>query len=176
MDPSQNSFVPVEKSKSTRIKHCFLKKGAEGKKDYKKKKTVSVIMSQIEEEKESHTVEEKEMIKKKSQAIYKYDDKIDDIYLKNLNKVNKIKESDDFIVTVLKALELPKISKQKFMKLRSCNVVPGGSNLHLTAVDSIVKNQKVFDEGLDEESKITLENTILNKFQKQVSDVSKDKN
>lgn len=165
-------FDPVIKSQSNRINRNLLK-DPKNKKLLKKKKTVSLKMSKIdqeEEEKNKHSAKEEKEIKIKSQAVYnKNDDKIDDIYLKNLNKVNKIKANDDFIVTVLKALELTEGSKAKFMKQRSSAMAIGGNRLHLQAVDAIATKTKVFDEGLDDTSKLTLENTILNKFQKEVS-------
>lgn len=163
-------FKPV-KFQSNRINRNLLKKEGNNNKFLKKKKTVSLALSsQGKEEEKSHTKEEKEQIKIKSQAIYDVNqDKIDDVYLKNLQKVNKIKVSDDFIVTVLKEMQLTEIARKKIMRYKSSVAHVGGNTLHLQAIDTIAKKNNIFDRELDDDSKLTLENTILNKFQKEVS-------
>ena len=93
----------------------------------------------------------------------------EDEYLKNLIKVNEIKVTDDIIKNILKKFNEPK----EFKKVRtySTHINRGFNsfpNLNLKITESSDDSFKVFDDSLDDESKITLKNTIINKFHKEI--------
>ena len=92
----------------------------------------------------------------------------EDEYLKNLIKVNEIKVTDDIIKNILKKFNEPK----EFKKVRtySTHINRGFNsfpNLNLK-INEYSDSFKVFDNDLDDESKITLKNTIINKFHKEI--------
>jgi hypothetical protein len=109
--------------------------------------------------------------KMKSLSRTKYNSAVigveDDEYLKNLIKVNQITVSDELIKNVIKILNEPKEVK----KVRNHSTqlkVPFTFNLQSKAIRSAAENMHVFDDILDYETKITLQNTIINKFHKEV--------
>ena len=90
----------------------------------------------------------------------------DDKYLKNLIKVNQITVSDEIIKNIIKLFNEPK----EFKKVRTNSThlkVPFKFDFHSKIIRSATENIHVFDD-LDLESKITLQNTIINKFHKEV--------
>ena len=89
----------------------------------------------------------------------------EDEYFKNLLKVNQIKITDDIIKNILKALE-PKGMKK--VRTFSTHINRQINSLPLLYPNNSQDDIKVFDDNLDDESKITLKNTIINKFHKQI--------
>ena len=90
----------------------------------------------------------------------------EDEYFKNLLKVNQIKITDDIIKNILKALE-PK-GMMKKVRTFSTHINRQINSLPILYPNNSQDDMKVFDDNLDDESKITLKNTIINKFHKQI--------
>jgi hypothetical protein len=108
--------------------------------------------------------------KMKSVSQTKYNSAVigveDDDYLKNLIKVNQIKVTDELIKNIIKIFNEPK----EYKKVRNNSTrikTPFRFDFHSNAIRSAAKNIN-FDGVLDLESKITLQNTIINKFHKEV--------
>lgn len=101
--------------------------------------------NQVIEDQNIHNRGNKNNKKMKSQSQTKYLNYGDeeDLYIKNLNKLNELKFSDDCLKNMVESLK----------KSDDC---------------AEEKNKNVFDENLDYESKITLKNTLLNKFHKEI--------
>ena len=109
--------------------------------------------------------------KMKSLSRTKYNSAVigveDDEYLKNLIKVNQISVSDDLIKNIIKLLNEPK----DYKKVRNHSThlkLPFKFDFQSKAIRSAAENMHVFDDVLDYETKITLQNTIINKFHKEV--------
>ena len=88
----------------------------------------------------------------------------DDEYLKNLIRVNQIKVNDELIKNIIKLFNEP---ERLNLRAQSSNVLVPSTldiNKKLSDNDDILN----FDNVLDKESKITLQNTIINKFHKEV--------
>ena len=128
-----------------------------------KKKKKKVIESQITKKKGKLSDE----MKKSSSTRYKnyVCQGEEDEYFKNLLKVNQIKITDDIIKNILKALE-PK--EMKKVRTFSTHINRQINSLPILYPDNSQDDIKVFDDNLDDESKITLKNTIINKFHKQI--------
>ncbi len=91
----------------------------------------------------------------------------DDEYLKNLIKVNQISLNDDLIKNIIKLLNEP----GEFKKVRNHSThtkLPNTFDLQSKAIRNAAENMHIFNDVLDYESKITLQNTIINKFHKEV--------
>ncbi len=115
--------------------------------------------------------------KMKSVSQTKYNSAVigveDDDYLKNLIKVNQIKVTDELIKNIIKILNEPK----EYKKVRNNSTrlkTPFKFDFHSNAIKSAAKHINVFDGELDLESKITLQNTIINKFHKEVLGTNDD--
>ena len=118
-----------------------------------------------------HRLSNAQRHKMKSLSRTKYNSAVigveDDEYLKNLIKVNQITVSDDLIKNIIKLLNEP----QEYKKVRnhSTHGKPTfKSDFNTEAIRSATENMLVFDDVLDYETKITLQNTIINKFHKEV--------
>ena len=107
-------------------------------------------------------------MKKSSSAKYK--DYImqgeEDEYFKNLLKVNQIKLTDDIIKNILKIFNEPK--EYKKVRTFSTHINRPINSFPLLKISESTEDIKVFDDNLDDESKITLKNTIINKFHKEI--------
>jgi hypothetical protein len=91
----------------------------------------------------------------------------DDEYLKNLIKVNQITLTDELIKNITNLLNEPK--EYKKIRNKSTHVkIPNTFDLHGKAIKNAAENINVFEGVLDDESKITLQNTIINKFHKEL--------
>ena len=110
--------------------------------------------------------------KMKSLSRTKYNSAVigveNDEYLKNLIKVNEIKVSDDIIKNIIKLLSEPQEIKKIRTKSTHLQAPFKLNNIHSKAIKSAAENIPVFDDVLDYETKITLKNTIINKFYKEV--------
>ena len=109
--------------------------------------------------------------KMKSLSRTKYNSAVigveDDEYLRNLIKVNQITVSDDLIKNIIKLLNEPKDIKK--VRNHSTHLkLPFKFDFQSKAIRSAAENMHVFDDVLDYETKITLQNTIINKFHKEV--------
>ena len=118
-----------------------------------------------------HRLSNVQLYKIKSLSMTKFNSNIigedDDYYLKNLIKVNEIKVTDEIIKNIIKKLQRPKedkISRNYSTHLKT----PYKFELYSNSNSSSTNNLDVFDDILDDEKKITLQNTIINKFHKEV--------
>ena len=99
----------------------------------------------------------------------------DDIYIKGLKKVNEIKGNDEIINKIFNTLN-ENISKKKHLKRnKSCLMIGKFKRkLNLKYFYMITEKEKIFDESLGEEQKLTLQNTLFNKISKNIK--QKDSN
>ena len=93
----------------------------------------------------------------------------EDEYLQNLLKVNQLKVTDDIIKNILKKFNEP----NEFKKVRTFSThINRAYNSFpklkvIESTEDIKEDIKVFDGVKDDESKLTLKNTFINKFHKE---------
>ena len=170
-DPAkeEKSQTNTKKRKNKKLNTILKKESRIMKEDIPKERKLSikwdkkVIESQITKKKGKLSDE----MKKSSSTRYKnyVCQGEEDEYFKNLLKVNQIKITDDIIKNILKALE-PKGMKK--VRTFSTHINRQINSLPILYPDNSQDDIKVFDDNLDDESKITLKNTIINKFHKQI--------
>ena len=118
-----------------------------------------------------HRLSNAQLYKIKSLSRTKFNSNVigedDDQYLKNLIKVNEIKVTDELIKNIIKKLQGPKDDKI-FRNHSTVLKTPYKFELYSNSNSSSTDNLDVFDDILDDEKKITLQNTIINKFHKEV--------
>ena len=88
-----------------------------------------------------------------------------DVYMKGLNKVNEINPNDEVICKILNSLKVNS-HKNKCMKRHKSSLIIGKYRkvFNLNEFYRITENEKIFDESLGEEQKLTLKNTLFNKI------------
>ena len=170
-DPAkeEKSQTNTKKRKNKKLNTILKKESRIMKEDIPKERKLSikwdkkVIESQITKKKGKLSDE----MKKSSSTRYKnyVCQGEEDEYFKNLLKVNQIKITDDIIKNILKALE-PK--EMKKVRTFSTHINRQINSLPILYPNNSQDDIKVFDDNLDDESKITLKNTIINKFHKQI--------
>ena len=97
-----------------------------------------------------------------------------DVYVKGLNKVNEINPNDEIISKIFNYLNEDK-NKKCMKRNNSClNIGKHLRKLNLKEFYRITEKEKIFDESLGEEQKLTLKNTLFNKINK--AEPSKDIN
>ena len=92
--------------------------------------------------------------------------KDEDVYMKGLTKVNQLNNKDEIIDKVIMALS----DKQSSMK-RNNSCFSFGKfqrNVYMRDFYNITEKEKIFDDNLEEEQKLTLKNTLFNKIRKDV--------
>ena len=125
------------------------------------------IESQTGNKKDKKLSEEMKRLASTRYKNYIYQDEEDE-YLKNLIKVNEIKVTDDIIKNILQKFNEPKeYKKVRTFSTHINRAFNSFPNLNLKITES-TDTIKVFDDVLDDESKITLKNTIINKFHKEI--------
>lgn len=180
---SPNEISPNEKNENiTKNKSDKINKSKKYKKHYKQK-SISILKkegtnllaqknsnsikwdNQVIDEQNEHKKENKDIKKMKSQSLTKYLNYKDeeDLYTKNLNKLNELKFSDECMKNMMDSLKKPNelnCGEQKYKELID----------HKNEVEKILSKDEinVFDDNLDYESKITLKNTLLNKFHREI--------
>ena len=94
-----------------------------------------------------------------------------DIYQEGINKVNEIKLTEELLTNVVASLnEKDKEKKSNTIELKK----KAYSNEYTTALKFYKENQEKY-EDLTGERKMSLENTLINKFHKEVRNASKGK-
>ena len=107
-------------------------------------------------------------------SISKYTDSIvkneeNDAYINALNKVNQLNPNDEIICGVLNALDENYNDKKCIKRNKSCLIIGKCNNkLNLKNFYLITEKEKMFDDSLGEEQKLTLKNTLYNKLSKEV--------
>ncbi len=164
------------KSKKFKTQKSILKKERAIMGTSKQEKGVGIIWDNkaIDEQKSyriKHRLSNMQRHKMKSLSRTKYNSAVigveDDEYLKNLIKVNQITLTDELIKNITNLLNEPK----EFKKVRNNSThikIPNTFDLNSKAIRDASENMHVFEGVLDDESKITLQNTIINKFHKEV--------
>ena len=164
------------KSKKFKTQKSILKKERAIMGTSKQEKGVGIIWDNkaIDEQKSyriKHRLSNMQRHKMKSLSRTKYNSAVigveDDEYLKNLIKVNQITLTDELIKNITNLLNEPK----EFKKVRNNSThikIPNTFDLNSKAIRDASENMHVFEGVLDNESKITLQNTIINKFHKEV--------
>ena len=95
----------------------------------------------------------------------------DDGYIKGLNKVNQINPNDEIINKILNALKENTITKKDLKRNKSCLMIGKFRTVfNLKQFYLITEKEKIFDESLGEEQKLTLKNTLFNKINKGVEE------
>ena len=115
-----------------------------------------------------HRLSNVQIHKMKSLSRTKYNSAVigveNDEYLKNLIKVNQINVTDDLIKNIIKALNEP----NEFKKSRTKSTRLKAHFNSMYNIHSAAEIMQVFDDVSDYEAKMTLKNTIINKFHKEV--------
>ena len=168
---------PKIKMKKIKSKKSILKKDSRiyaGQQKQEKSLGIKWDIKAIDEQndyRKKHRLSNAQLYKIKSLSRTKFNSNVigedDDQYLKNLIKVNEIKVTDELIKNIIKKLQRPKedkISRNHSTILKT----PYKFELYSNSNSSSTDNLDVFDDILDDEKKITLQNTIINKFHKEV--------
>jgi hypothetical protein len=93
----------------------------------------------------------------------------DDVYIKGLNKVNQINPNDEIINRILDALKVNTVIKKDLKRNKSCLMIGKYRKVfNLKQFYLITEKEKIFDESLGEEQKLTLKNTLFNKINTRV--------
>ncbi len=104
-------------------------------------------------------------------SISKYSTSVsdkDDIYMKGLNKVNQMKETDELISRIFNSLNESNTNKKCLKRNRSCLSLKCKKAFSLKDLYNFTEVEKIFDDNLEEEQKLTLQNTLYNKLSKKV--------
>lgn len=118
-----------------------------------------------------HPCHDKKKMKSESETKFKPVENSDDSYSKAFNNVNQMKVTDDLIIKVLNVLEEPNKSCYRSKNSKS----PSSWNKkNLEKIYFLTEKEKLFGNDLEVESMRTLQNTMLNKFHKEI--VSKNAN
>ena len=157
------------------LKSSFHKKNKLKNKD--EANNVKFDIKSIEEQndyRKDHPKLDKEKIKEAS-TKYKVIEEAenDDEYIKTLTKVNNMKTTDEIITKVIEGLSKLDVSPKKTKRHYSCENIKNNCKLNIEKLYSLTGNEKLFNK-LEDEQKITLQNTLLNKFYKIVKE-SEDK-
>ena len=90
----------------------------------------------------------------------------EDVYMKGLNKVNQLNKNDDIIYKVIMALSDQKL---KMKKIKSCLTFGKFERKHeMMEFYHATEIEKIFDESLGKEEKLTLQNTLYNKIRNEI--------
>ena len=141
-------FLIKENNSNSNISITWDNKAIEEQKDYRKK----------------HPVDKEKL--KTSISKYTSININDDNYMKGLNKVNQISGNDEIINKIFNTLN--ESSKQKLLKRNKSCLMLGRfkRKLNLEKFYIITEKEKLFEENLEEEQKLTLKNTLFNKINK----------
>ena len=93
----------------------------------------------------------------------------DDIYMRGLNKVNQMKENDELLSRIFNSLNENTTKKKCLKRNRSCLTIGRCKRVFsLKDFYNFTEKEKIFDDNLEEEQKLTLLNTLYNKLSKEV--------
>jgi hypothetical protein len=139
-------FIPKQQKETNNIGIKWDDKTIEEQKDYRKK----------------HPLDKEKL--KNSISRYASIDDNNDIYIQGLNKVNQINSNDEIINKIFNALN--ESSKKKYLKRNKSCLMLGRfkRKLNLKNFYKITEKEGIFDENLEDEQKLTLQNTLFNKI------------
>lgn len=115
-----------------------------------------------------HPLDKEKLKSSKSKYTESIIDK-NDVYMKGLNKVNELNPNDKIISKIFDALNENSNKKKCLKRNKSCLII-GKYNrkCKLKEFYMITEQEKIFDESLGEEQKLTLKNTLFNKINKEI--------
>ena len=139
-------FLPKQKNETNNIGIKWDDKTIEEQKDYRKK----------------HPLDKEKL--KNSISRYASIDDNNDIYIQGLNKVNQINSNDEIINKIFNSLN--ESSKKKNLKRNKSCLALGRFKRKLNLINfyKITEKEKIFDDNLEDEQKLTLQNTLFNKI------------
>ena len=139
-------FIPKQQKETNNIGIKWDDKTIEEQKDYRKK----------------HPLDKEKL--KNSISRYASIDDNNDIYIQGLNKVNQINSNDEIINKIFNSLN--ESSKKKYLKRNKSCLMLGRfkRKLNLKNFYKITEKEGIFDENLEDEQKLTLQNTLFNKI------------
>ena len=139
-------FIPKQQKETNNIGIKWDDKTIEEQKDYRKK----------------HPMDKERLKDSKSKFSNSEIYSDEDLYMKGLKKVNQLNNNDEFISNVKIAFS----DKLKLVKRnKSCFTI--GQNQMKCEMENfyqITEREKIFDENLEKEQKLTLQNTLYNKI------------
>ena len=95
----------------------------------------------------------------------------DDIYVKELNKVNEMNANDEIISIIFNLINDSNTKNINLKRNKSCLTIGKHKKaLSLQDLYDMTEKEKIFDDSLGEEQKLTLINTLYNKIKKEVKD------
>ena len=126
---------------------------------------------------DNKTIEEQYLDRKLNPRIKKYEHKTSypkgdetDIYQEGINKLNEIKPTEELVNNIVNSLK--EINKNIDNSSGASDFMGKSlKNEYLNTFTFFNENKKKFEE-LEEERKLTLQNTFINKFQKEVRNIS----
>lgn len=116
-----------------------------------------------------HPGKDNKKMKIEAETKFKSVENCDDFYLKALNDVNNMKITDEIFLKILSILDAP--PKRRIFRTKSTKCAEN-NNKHLEEIYSLTEKEKLFDNVLDTENVRTLQNTMLNKFYKEIESKS----
>ena len=125
----------------------------------------NAVINEQENYRKSHPLDKNKL--KESKAKYFLNAIIDkdDEYMKGLNKVNQMNPNDALITKIFNALNENIVIKRN----KSCFDLRKNKNLNkMRNFYKITEREKIFDDSLGDEQKLTLKNTLFNKMAKEV--------
>ena len=139
-------FLPKQQKETNNIGIKWDDKTIKEQKDYRKK----------------HPLDKEKL--KNSISRYASIDDNNDIYIQGLNKVNQINSNDEIINKIFNSLN--ESSKKKNLKRNKSCLALGRfkRKLNLKNFYKITEKEKIFDDNLEDEQKLTLQNTLFNKI------------
>ena len=139
-------FLPKQQKETNNIGIKWDDKTIEEQKDYRKK----------------HPLDKEKL--KNSISRYASIDDNNDIYIQGLNKVNQINSNDEIINKIFNSLN--ESSKKKNLKRNKSCLALGRFKRKLNLINfyKITEKEKIFDDNLEDEQKLTLQNTLFNKI------------
>ena len=170
VNPSKKN---VKKSPSNRKISCGILKGRKNRANtfkqkeriFKSSNCIKWDNKSINEQKDyrkKHPMDKEKLKESKSKFSNSTIYSDDDVYMKGLNKVNQLNDDDEIIFKVLMSLGY---KKQSMKKIKSCLTL---GKYHWKYVMrefyQITEKEKIFDESLGKEQKLTLQNTLYNKI------------
>ena len=125
---------------------------------------------------DNKTIEEQYLDRKLNPRIKKYEHKTSypkgdetDIYQEGINKLNEIKPTEELVNNIVNSLK--EINKNIDNSSGASDFMGKSlKNEYLNTFTFFNENKKKFEE-LEEERKLTLQNTFINKFQKEVRNI-----
>ena len=114
----------------------------------------------------NHPLDKEKLKESKSKFANSATNKDDDVYMKGLKKVNQLNQKDEIIDKVLNSLNC-KLTVAK--RNKSCLTFGKFQRIcDMRDFYNVTEREKIFDESLGEEEKLTLKNTLFNKIRKEV--------